>query len=494
MKIGDIQERPDKLINAKAILDATLAEYSTPDYPLYGNLFAYYASDIEGSDLNRLYIVVGRDPAYAGPEWPKGLDPVVAARREDENPQLFFTQVSVFDLTDVEEELTLSGGLVNWAATSAVLHRIYTDFGHGAKIPEVIRRSEVEYLAEHEAAIKAPSTPDGAVNALKKDMEKFFRLERSNGLRKEWLNFFRSDRYPATKGRLLPLAYFLRRKNPCVSLRHLRGVTEQIHTTVMAEREYQEFAQLVRKEHPELTYAVDRPYTRDEGLDKKGQPTVTPGVRRVTEDEYTAIKEKKFALMGFDCLAGVKPAKWTTRKVYYKAADDALVAGIYQRIRFRFAKPMSLKELRGLGELIAYDVGTADLDSVVAMLHMGCVPFAIDTAGSVKMPKDGRAHILVPRRRNADMLGIYQHAVNGNICLAHDDPMLSPSDVRQIYGGREPVQIVRLRRVEDNTQDATFEVGATAPALATQIEHAEARAQDRAGERPGRPTPAHGRD
>ena len=112
MKIQDINEAPDRLYNIQQMLYKTLEEYSTPDCPLYGNLYAYHASDVAGSDLNRLYLVMGRDPQCAGPDWPKGLDPVAAIRSQERDPLLFHTNVKVIDLTNVEDELNLSGIIV----------------------------------------------------------------------------------------------------------------------------------------------------------------------------------------------------------------------------------------------------------------------------------------------------------------------------------------------------------------------------------------------
>lgn len=471
MKIQDINEAPDRLYNIQQMLYKTLEEYSTPDCPLYGNLYAYHASDVAGSDLNRLYLVMGRDPQCAGPDWPKGLDPVAAIRSQERDPLLFHTNVKVIDLTHVEDELNLSGIIVNWAATTAALHRIYDKLGGHCPLPDVIQTSEITYLKEREQAIWNDSVNPEAKQALRKQLGKFFRAERTGG---KWLDFYRSDRYPRDSNSKLKAVYYYLRyygKPGPVPMELLMETAGKVHETPMAEREYKLFAAAVKQQHPELTYAVSKAIVRDEGLDKKEGETFA-GVKRVSDDEYQAIKDAKFASQGWNSLAGLQPAKWVTRSVFCKESDAALVESLYQQIHCKFAKGDSLQDMKAFGPLETYDILASDFDNFVSLAHANMLPFYVDTEGKVKTPTPAHINVVTAQCHRPKTLGVLERIVNANITLAHDEPWFTKDgSIAEIYDGRKPFELVRFDRSEAASQVNETQV----PSIDDQIQSARER-------------------
>lgn len=473
MTIQDIQDNPDKLQNLDSMLQATLKEYSGPDCPMYGNIYVYERSPVDGSDLNRLYLIMGQNPVFAGQELPREFNPAEAVRRDAQNPRLFYTDMYVVDLTDIDEELTLSAGMVNWAATNAALHRIYKNNGHGTPVPNVLRRSEVDYLTSHEAAIWAKGVQPESQALLRKELDKFFRFENAGGICQKWKEFFRSDRYPESMGWIKPILSYLHRNENQVSLKQLQSTTDTVCETVMSEREFKEFAATVKKEFPSVIYAVGKPVTRDEGIDKREGETFQ-GVRRVTEDEYTAIKEARFDKDGLSSIAGLQKAKWTLRSVYHREADEDIVAGILQRSRFKFAKAGSLSSLSKFGPMKAYIIATADFDNFAAMMRVNGVPYAIDTEGYVMKPKDGEAHVIISKKHEPAVLGILQRIVNANITLAHDEPWFArDGQIAEIHGNKEPFKLMRIDRSAKPAPAFSVTPAQPSPALDASIKRAE---------------------
>ena len=462
MKISDMYQSPERMNNLRQMLDASLREYSSKKHPLYGGIFAHQVSDVAGSDLNRLYVILGTDPACSGPEWPQGLDPIKTVRSQASNPQLFHTDMYVRDMTGINDELNVNGELVNWLSTSEMLHRLYAKYG--APIPATIHLQELAYLTEMDATIREPSTPPGARAELEKKLKKFFDVEKSHGLRKSWREFVRSDKCPVTKGFLARVRAYFKRHSNIVPMEQLWHSTDSMQELVMAERDYQRFADVIRKEHPEVTYAIGEKIVRNEGLDKKSGPTVQPGVRRISDDEYAAIKRERFAKEGWNCLVDVKPAKFETRSVYYKEADAGVVAGVYQNIAYEFAKADPMRDIQSWGQCSIIDVAEADFDNFVSMAKVNHIPFAIDTQGTVKTPVMGEVHVMYPTYYAPWVLGCLECIVNNTIAQAHSEKWRNEVAV-------EPG--VELRRAADSMPIMPTVTKEPMPALDIQIQKAQ---------------------
>lgn len=402
------------------MIDAITKEYSHGKNRIYGNLFAYYGSNIDGSDLNRLYVVMGQDSACAGPDWPKGLNPMDAVRRQEGNPQLLWTQHMVIDLTNVPDELHINSELVKWASHMETLMRLYRL--HGAPMPEALHVQEVKYLEELDSVCRDITAPEKAKRDLQKRMKKFFKLEtKTTGFMAKWHAFVRSDRWPGEKSKLAQLWAFMHRRNNVVPQQLLWYSTDKVVELFMSEKDYRRFADIIKRDHPDVTYAISKKSVRDEGLDKKTGDTLQRGVRRVSEDEYDDIKRERFATEGWDSVNGLKKSRFVSRSVYYKESDAPVVEGVYQGILCEFAKADSIQSIRSWHSYSLLNISEHSMDSFVAHAKSNGIPFAIDTKGVVCTPVAGEIHILYPTVCQNQIQACMADIVNNAIQYGHNN-------------------------------------------------------------------------
>lgn len=417
MDVNDIQEHPEKLYNIQRMIAATMRAYEEPDCPLYGNLFVFSPTDVEGSDLTGLYVVMGRDPMYQGPTLPAGLDLAKQARIQERDPLLFHTDLTVIDLSKVEDELNLSASIVNWASTVAALHHIFKYEGHKNDIPKAIRSTEIDYLTQHQRALWDDSVPPGAKHELRQNLAKYFSREGAAGFKGEWRSFFRSDKMPPTKNKLVQFQHYMKRHESEVPLNILMEGCDEVSKLTITERAYKAFAKEVKEHHPDVTYAVSKPVIQDEGVDKTPGETFR-GITRVTEDEYNTIKTERFAREGWRALQGLQVAKWELRDLYFKRADTEIVSSILLKEKTRFVKPMGLSDLQGFGKFSVYTVDAADFDNFVSMMHANMVPFGLDIEGRFHSVSLSNISVLVPDMFKEKYLAVREYIVNANITMA----------------------------------------------------------------------------
>lgn len=415
----NIYTQPESYANVLQILQSTLHEYSSTKHPLYGGVYEFKGPEILGESKSGTFIVLSTDPAFKGREsLPEGFDPYKVHAEQNRHDSMFYPGLRVLSLDGLGEDTSILQSVVQWARTNEFLSRVYDQYG--AAVPDHLRESEINALSDYMQIMDDPVIPWENKAKVRKALQKYFQFEKSTGFKRRWLEYFRSDKYPGGS-KLKQLWYYLRRKSNIVPLKQLWNSTGSIQVVPMTERDYQKFAAAVKKEHPELTYAVSRLIVRDEGLDKKSGPTMQEGVRRISEDEYAAIREKYFAEKGWECLQGLEPAKFRVRKVYIKSVDTSLVDGLLLRYRLSWAKPYPLKEIMKYGKARVREVEERDFANFVSLAKYNYVPFAIDTEGAARLPKPDYTHVIYPVAFEDKVTAIFNRIVNDAIQNSHDE-------------------------------------------------------------------------
>lgn len=432
----NINSNPEGYVNVLQILHSTLDEYSTPKHPLYGGLYTATRPDILGSDKDTMFLIMSKDPAFDGTKpLPEGFDIYGAVRREARGDNVFYPGMRVIPLDGLKEDTTVTQSIVLWARRNEFLSRVYDKYG--ATVPDRIRGDEIDFLSERMQIIDDKAIPFEEKKKVVGQVGKFFRMESATGFRKRWVDFCRSDKNPGAKNRLKQLWYFLRRKSNVVPLDHLWKHAGTVCAIPMTERDYKKFAKAVKTEFPELTYAVSKRVVRDEGLkawqraDKTaavekqrlatGWEMKTPEVRHVSEDEYAAIREKRFADEGWECLQDLEPVKFELRKVYVKGEDVSLAAGILSRYRLSWARPYSMDEIVKYGQCRVREVEERDFANFVSLAKYNHVPFAIDTEGVARYPAANVTNVVYPVCFEKTVTAIFNRIVNDAIGNSHDD-------------------------------------------------------------------------
>ena len=296
--------------------------------------------------------------------------------------------------------------LVDYCKNTEFLKVLYAEYG--LSLPPVIRQAEIRQVRTYHDAMHNPSLPDAVRTRCSKDLKWFFSRERSTGLRRQWLDYFRSDRYPDGKGAGAKLLGFLNRNKPEVSMDLLMDICSDTKKLEMQEHEYLRFKKFMEACYPDISYAKGEKTVIDHGIDKQGSAALQPFGRRITSEEFCALRESRFAEEGWACLADVKPSYWEMRDIHFKESDEAIIASVYQSVTLDYARDNDLRELLDHGPIDMLSVSATDFMNFVSLAKANNLRFYIDKRGDFATPDFKNVHVIF-NLSQLDLIGNIQN-------------------------------------------------------------------------------------
>jgi len=419
------------------------------EYGLYGSIVYYKPSSIPGSDRNRFYIVAGSAPELQKGTLPSWVYPEDIIRRCERNNKLFYPKIWAFDLSENRNQMKATEELVEYLKKAEFIHTIYAEYGLPA--PEKIRFSEVNQLIRAEESINNSKLPDRVRNKCQKDLDWFFRRERSRGLRRKWLDYFRSESFPDDKGLFSRLIGYLQRNNQITSKDLLIEVSENIHKLEMQEHEFKLFSKFISEVYPEVRYAAgDKDIVNHGGVGNSPDTQEALG-RRVTGEEYAVIRKEHFADEGWSALEDLKQSYWEFRDVYYKACDEPLIAAAYNSITLQYAKCDPLSEI--IEPVQMADIPATDFMNFVSLAKANKLRFYIDNAGDFAKPSLENIHVIYGQHQSEKMQGILNRMVKDKVEYSHvlecrERPALSDviHEMGLLHSSQKPDHIIKPSR------------------------------------------------
>lgn len=390
------------------------------EYGLYGNIIHYTPSPIPESDRNKYYIVAGTDPAIVGDSLPEYYFPEDVLRRQERNSSLFYPNAWVFDLSEDDNRMSATEQLVEYCKSVEFLRTIYGEYG--LNLPEKIRISEINQLLNFYSSANNPLLDDRTRKKCRKDLDWFFKRERSTGIRKKWLDYFRSEKFPDDKGPIGRISGFVFRNRQHLSIRQMMDANCELHKLEMEEHEYKLFVKFMKEVYPEVSYYAGPKEVVNNGI---GNPKETEDVfgRRITGEEYAVIRKERFADEGWDALKNLKPAYWEFRDVYYKACDEPLIAAAYNSITLIFAKCDPLNDLVSISKqsplrLIDIPQGQ-EFMNFVSLAKANQLRFYIDNIGQFATPSLDKVRVIYNEHQGEKLKGILERMVVDKISFSH---------------------------------------------------------------------------
>lgn len=392
---------------------------------IYGDVIYYTPSPISGSDRNRLYVVAGIDSAIGESNATNELKPDEILRRAQRNSKLFYPKVWAYDLADSVSDLQVQLEIVDYCKTAAFLSGLCAE--HNCPIPEKLRISEINQLIEYRSVLENPAADPGLRKRCRKALDRFFRREKTKStFRRKWLDYYRSEQFPDNKGVFARIRGYFKRHSNNSSVKQLLEVNDELHKLEMQEHEYKIFAKLMKETHPDVVFSVGEKDVVDHGLIRHQRSNNAFG-RAVTGEEFAVIRKDHFAKEGFSAIAELRPSYWEFRNVYYKATDEPLVAGTYNRIALSYAKPDSLMSLRERGPLALTSIPAADFMNFVSLAKANNLRFYIDHDGDFAIPALESINIVFNEHQEDKMLSIKDRMARDKIEFSHVLPRKHPS-------------------------------------------------------------------
>lgn len=384
------------------------------EYGMHGNIFYYQPCSLTESDRNRVFIVAGDSPDLHSANMPSWVNPERILRRAEQNNKLFYPKIWAFDLSGPGNEMKATEELVEYLKIAEFVKNIYAQYG--LEPPEKLRVSEVSQLIDFHDMANNPNFNEKIRSKCEKDLKWFFKREKSKGIRRKWLEYFRSEHFPDDKGPIAKLLGYFRQNQQRTSIKQLTEVTEDVHKLEMQEHEYKLFTRLLGKLYPDVMYAADDKEIVNHGGVNNPRDTHEALGRRVTGEEYAVIRRDRFAEEGWDALKDLKEAYWEFRDVYFKACDEPLIAAVYNSIRLQYAKCDPLAELHEPVHMI--DVSVTDFMNFVSLAKANNLHFYIDN-GDFGTPSLETVHVIYSEYQSEKLRGILDRMMNDKVKFSH---------------------------------------------------------------------------
>ena len=387
-------------------------------YGLYGNAIYYSPSPFEGSDLNKMYIIAGFDPALSHTPPPKYLCPDEIVRRIEQNENLFYPNIWAFDMSSCKNEMDANHALVEYCKNAEFISNLYKEYDLSA--PTKLRVSEVGQLINFRTGLDNPLANSKLISRYKRGLDWFFKREKSkNVFRQKWLDYFRSEKFPDDKGPIAKLVGYFRRDSNIYPIEQLMNANGDIRKLEMQEHEYKWFAKFLKENHPDVCISVGEKKVVNHGSVRLSDDSANPFGRCVTGEEYAVIRKERFAEEGWEAVKDLRMTYWEFRDVFYKAVDEPIIAGVYNDIVLSYAKCDSLMKLKERGPIKMKKIPANDFMNFVGLAKHNSLHFYIDNSGDYAVPSLESITVLYNEYQEDKMNGILNRMVNDKINYSH---------------------------------------------------------------------------
>lgn len=387
--------------------------------------YGVYAKVLQCRD--GIYVIGSLDPIT------DDISPVSIIRRNERNKQLFYPHTYAVKLTDGDNIMLFADNFLRYCKEAEFIKSIYGEYK--LPVPGQLRRNELSSLMQFKAA-SVNQKCDTLFQSLHKNrLDKFFRLERRNGLRGIWRKFYRSEHYNSSAGRLSNLTAFFKHKTSKTNVGMLFGSGKAVKCFVMQEHEYKEFKKTINEYYPDIQFAASKKHTVNHGM------VDIPGMgKAVTFEEFAKIRSEKFAAIGYKAFRDLNISYWEFRDVFYKASDEPIIAEAYNNICLRFVNCVQLHALRDRGDISYTNIPIADIMDFSCLANENNVKIYIDKWGEFDTPNFDTVCVVYNSFDSDKVAGINDIIIEDKIQLSHAIPqrplaaqISNAEEIRQNY-------------------------------------------------------------
>lgn len=421
-------------------------------FGLYGSIVSHLPTPIQGGNQNKAYLVVGRSPEIEEFPSQNGFDPAYYLRRNLRDERVVYTDYFIHELGPDCTYMDIMEKLLEYCKFTEFLTSLYKHFR--MEPPLRLRRFEIRQLMDARDRQQSELS-DRIWRRSTEFLNRFFEKERKGGIQKEWMAFFRSEKYPDEGNALEKIAAFRNRHSPVVPLAQLMACNSRIHTLEMQEHEYQRFAEIMSKQFSFVPYAVSDKVILDNHTASAGSSFDESSFQEISGEAFDKIIEDRFAEESWDCIRSYLPCYFEIRKVSYAAADEPYITSAFQSATLRYARSDDLQavEARG-GSFRLFNIPKEDFMNFVSLAKANELSFFIDAMGYFETPSLKKVSVIYSSTDEALLQGILTRIVGEKVEASH----LIPDDERQ------SLQILLTKADTPMIRD-------TNPALLEQTEH-----------------------
>lgn len=366
--------------------------------------YGIYSKVIQCKD--HMYIVASLDPIA------DNISPMDIIQRQERNTRLFYPAVFAIKVDDSNNFLFIMSKFLKYCQEAEFIKTIFKEFG--LPVPERLRYTEVYSLMRFNDGRNNPEADAVLIGLYENGLRRFFRNERRGGLRGKWRSFFRSDKFDDDASKLKNLLTFIKRKTPETDIELLLKSGEGVKWIAMQEHEYSEFKRTIKEYYPDIFFNTGKKYVVDHGmieLPGKGKP--------ITFKDFCELRNEHFGSKGYRAFENLNISRWEFRDIFFKSADEPVIAQIYNNISLKFVKCVNLQELLDKGDINCVNIPIDDIMDFASLAQENNLPLYIDKWGEFQTSNLDTVCVVYNKINDGLIAEINRTMLNGKIHSSH---------------------------------------------------------------------------
>lgn len=376
------------------------------EYNMYGNIIEYKMDTLD--PRAGIYAVVSIEPFI------NKINPIDIIERNERHDLLFFPKNFAIKITD-NNRLNVINKITEYCSEAEFVNTIFKQYGKD--VPKKIRKDELYPLIDMYTGSQNVNFSDELRRIHKNKLDKYFEIYSPDKDKdKEWVDFYRSEKYDANKSYLQNKLESIKREKNIVSLDVLFKGNSTIKKFTIAEHEFKIFKERIKNCYPDLEYSVSKMYTYDHGLLKDEK---SPWGKTVTFEEYSKILEDQFAIQQYDAIKNIKPSYFENRDIYYKISDEPIIARIINDIQLKYAKCNDLEMLNRRDNTLVITIPYTNFMNFVSLAKHNHIPFHIDISGRFSKPSLETVSIVINECDKEFVMNILNRIATEKVMFSH---------------------------------------------------------------------------
>ena len=135
------------------------------------------------------------------------------------------------------------------------------------------------------------------------------------------------------------------------------------------------------------------------------------------------------------------PAKWESRKIYYKNIDEPEIITAFNDIYLEFARAKTFEEIARRGEMSMVDISIDDFHRFAAWAQDYELKYHIDHRGQIAAPSFTDIHVVYSKKDEGKMIEVFHSLFENRMETSHlfqketlEDQVLAVEKTLEQYG------------------------------------------------------------
>lgn len=369
-------------------------EKAAKEYGLYYSAVPYKVGTLD--ERAGYYAVLSLKPIS------EHVDPIKLVERNKRHQGLFYPYDFATKLSN--KNLLISfNEIVSYCKEVEFAQYIFNKYQ--VELPTKLRRDELISLMAFNDAANNELYPEHLRDLYETEMKQYFNASFiKNKDDQQWHDFYRSERYDVSKS-LRQNRKESKLESQEVDMEVLFKGDNSVSEVTIPEHLYGSFKKYLQS-YPDVYFHALDVKVDDHGL------IDGPWGKAITDKELYDLLVEKFSTDQFDAIKDMKPSYFENRTIYFREADEQIIARIVNELTLKYVKSENLEEITKHGSTSTLLLPVSDVMNFTSLAKANKLPFYLDTVGHYTTPSLDTIGIVVNTYNEEKLNAIVMHLAN----------------------------------------------------------------------------------